>query len=379
MVDVQHPTSRRMRVRTASLIAMALSSTVAAHAAAQAPVVRLGNPTGSSPEPFTAIESAVELGGGQLLVSDTRERRLTIIDFATGRVRNIGRVGGGPGEFRLVGKLMRRPGGGAWVSDFGLRRVLPVNSDGTFDNPVAFPVSIQMRATDNAGNIYGEAFLGRGRMTESDSMWILRWNPAGTSVDTLMKYNASMSASIVHPGEKYQVWVPLDAWDVMPDGDVLVLTAKTYGIERYRAGRLTSTASVAWTPVRVTPQDQAEYRRRAEAQVARSLSQGAPSGLRPTLPPMEFPETMPPFGGEGLGGSYTSVSPDGETWVERLRAMSDSVPRYDVLDASGTLVRQVILPPRGRVLALGRDAVYVMVPDEDDVQFVRRYAIPRGR
>lgn len=361
--------------RATFCLALALSG-VHATGFAQVPTVQLGAPTASSSEAFSEIESAVELGNGQLLVADNRERRLTILDFATGRARNVGRVGAGPGEFRLIGRLLPRPGGGAWVSDFGQRRLLPVNADGTFENPVAYPVAIQVRAADRAGLVYGEAYFGR--ITESDSMWILRWNPAGTSVDTLMKYNASISVSTMRGGPKYKVWSPVDTWGLLPDGDVVVLTARDYGAWRYRGGRLMSSARVAWTPISVTPNDEAEYRRRAEEQYQRSLQRGPIGGLRPAPPPpMEFPATMPPFGGAGMGGSYTVVAPSGEIWVSRLQPMADSLPLYDVLDAQGTLVRQVRLPARGKLLAIGRDAIYVVVPDEDDVQFVRRYALPR--
>jgi hypothetical protein len=216
---------------------------------AQVTTQRLGAPTARSSEPFSQVESVVELGDGTVLVVESRERRLVLVDFSRGTARDIGRTGSGPGEFRLVSRAIARPDGGAWVVDFGLRRLLPVRRDGSFDNPIPFPVSIQLRGADASGVLYGEGFLPR-TAERPDSMWILRWNPAGSRVNTLMKYNALVSASVIPAGGTFKPFAPVDAWDVLPDGDVIVIEAEQYRLNAWRDGRGVRSAARGWTPRR---------------------------------------------------------------------------------------------------------------------------------
>jgi hypothetical protein len=318
----------------------------------------------------------VELGDGTVLIVESRERRLVLVDFSRGIARDIGRTGSGPGEFRLVSQAIARPDGGAWVVDFGLRRLLPVRRDGSFENPIPFPVSIQLRGADAAGLLYGEGFLPRAAQ-RPDSMWILRWNPAGSRVDTLLKYNALVSASVIPAGGTFKPFAPVDAWDVLPDGDLIVIEAEQYRLNAWRDGRRVRSASIPWTPLRVTEADRDAYRQRHESQRPMSIGQpGASSAPRPR-PDVEFPSTFPPFGGEGLGGRYTTVSPTGQLWVKRLGAVTDSVPRYDVVDGTtGKLLMRVELPLRSHLVGLGRNAVYVIQRDADDLQFLQRHAVP---
>jgi hypothetical protein len=57
------------------------------------------------------------------------------------------------------------------------------------------------------------------------------------------------------------------------------------------------------------------------------------------------------------------------------RAAKDSVPTYNVYDRAGTLVRQLRLPPRTRLMGLGRGSVYLARNDSSGLQYLRRYRI----
>jgi hypothetical protein len=344
------------------------------------PTIRLGAPTGSSTEPFTEVESVVDLGGEVVLVVDSRERRLALVDLASGTVRSVGRTGAGPGEFRLVARALPRPEGGAWIVDFGLRRLLPVNQDGSFGNPILFPTSLQLRSADASGALYGEAFLPRVQGQPSDSMYIVRWNPTESRVDTLMKYNALVSASVITRGGTFRPFAPVDAWDVLPNGDVVVIEAERYRMVAHRDGRPVRTTSVAWTPLRVTDADKEAFRRKQESQRPMTLgSPGATPAARPR-PPTEFPAMFPPFGGQGLGGRYAHVSPTGQVWVQRLGSVADSVSRYDVIDGNtGAFLMRVEPPARSHLVGFGPGVAYFMERDADDVLFLQRFAIPAVR
>src|SRR5688572_21860994 len=57
-------------------------------------------------EPFTSVYSIRELADGRVLISDNgQDNRLVVADLASGRVRTVGNVGAGPGEYRAAGRL----------------------------------------------------------------------------------------------------------------------------------------------------------------------------------------------------------------------------------------------------------------------------------
>jgi hypothetical protein len=63
-------------------------------------------------------------------------------------------------------------------------------------------------------------------------------------------------------------------------------------------------------------------------------------------------------------------------WVLRTRPASDKIPSYDVFDRTGALVKKVALAPNHRVVGFGKGAVYVARSDEDDLQYLQKYAKP---
>src|SRR5688572_27867014 len=79
-----------------------LASPVRGLAQTQVPEVRLGKADASLSQGFTRIASIVELSDGQLVIVDSRERRLSAADLSSGTVRDIGQVGQGPGEYMML-------------------------------------------------------------------------------------------------------------------------------------------------------------------------------------------------------------------------------------------------------------------------------------
>lgn len=70
------------------------------------------------------------------------------------------------------------------------------------------------------------------------------------------------------------------------------------------------------------------------------------------------------------------MTPGGEVWVLRTRPAGDKIPTYDVFDKTGTLVKKVSLNPSSRVIGFGKGTVYVVRTDDDDLQYLQRYARP---
>jgi hypothetical protein len=92
-------------------------------------------------------------------------------------------------------------------------------------------------------------------------------------------------------------------------------------------------------------------------------------------PPAEeaWPDELPPF----LTNAAV-FAPDGMLWVRRTTAAGEP-PTHDVIDPAGRVVQKVALAKRAKLLGFGKSSVYVLRVDEDDLQYVQRYALPPVR
>ncbi|HEX9563870.1 MAG TPA: hypothetical protein VF981_07860 [Gemmatimonadaceae bacterium] len=71
------------------------------------------------------------------------------------------------------------------------------------------------------------------------------------------------------------------------------------------------------------------------------------------------------------------VAQDGDLWITEV-APNDSIgPRVAVLSTEGVVRARLRLPARFRVVQVDDDLVTGIYRDEDDVEFVRVYAIQR--
>jgi hypothetical protein len=64
-------------------------------------------------------------------------------------------------------------------------------------------------------------------------------------------------------------------------------------------------------------------------------------------------------------------APDGKLWVRRTVRAEDR-PAFDVFSREAQLVERVMLPLGTRLLALGEQALYLLVRDADDLEYIQR-------
>src|SRR5688572_1185091 len=68
-------------------------------APAQVPVRTLSTPSARLAEPFAVVAGLREISDGRVIVVDSREISITLVDLKSGSTRPLSRVGQGPGEF----------------------------------------------------------------------------------------------------------------------------------------------------------------------------------------------------------------------------------------------------------------------------------------
>jgi hypothetical protein len=407
---------------------------LAVTAGAQQPPTRtLSRPAVEYDEPFSGLASLRELRDGRLIVTDLRDKTLQLIDLANGSATPIGREGSGPTEWGLPTSVLAMPGDSTYVVDILNSRFLVVGPDGkpvkTF-SPAADAAMqtitrgsdggrggrggaarggaraggatmtfgggmMQARATDARGRMYytGMAFAlsDDGMPRQADSLPLLRQSPGSTAVDTVAYVMPSPNGASVSGsrggGMRFSVgggrpFENGDAWVVFPDGRVAIARAADYRVDIVQPNKtVVRGAAVPYTPVRVTEAEKRQWREAQQNSSMIAVTMNARGGAapqrsvqsgvgRPVQEPDSWPEVKSPFAGNSV-----FAAPSGETWVFRQRAANDRVPVADVFNARGQLVGRVALPAGIRVVALGLRGVYAVRTDEDDLQYLQRYAL----
>ncbi|MCZ6915629.1 MAG: hypothetical protein O7I93_02530 [Gemmatimonadetes bacterium] len=382
--------------------AFATLALLASTASGQVRQQTLTEPDATFPDPFTSIVGLRELSDGQLLLADRTERHVSFIDFASGRIDQVGRQGGGPGEYEMPTGLFAWPDDGALLVDLANTRVTRITAGGRLDKswPILSSTGVFLNpsATDGEGRVYyssaGSFRAGPGAPPPSDSMPVVRWDPATDVHDTVaMLYSqprittsggggggftvrTGAGGAMRLSGLRRQPFRAVDAWGVSLGGDVAVVRATDYRVDWYRGTNVTSGPSIDYEPIRI---NQAEQEAWADGQAGQTMTMMVLGGSggggrtmqtpRPDLDEVDFPDVKPPFQSTG-----TRVTPDGEVWVRRHQRHDAERPLYDVFDAGGELIKQVRLPAGRTIVGFGRGVVYAVSVDEDDLQWLERYA-----
>jgi hypothetical protein len=358
-------------------------------AAAQNPPRRtMDRPAATFPEPVSNPAGFRVLNRDRVLVADPLEQSINVLDFRTGEMSPVGRPGDGPGEFGMPGPLFAGAGDTTYMLDMGNRRLLVLLPDGTIDaNTVplthksGFPVL--PRGVDARGRIYfdlaGIAMPGLEEIARTGRAPLLRWDPGTGRTDTLgtvafppMAPAGPGEVRITMGGGAYQ---PRDDWAVLPDGRVGLARATEYQVEWLGGPRAVTGPKVPYAPVKV---GDAEKNAWADGMASRGMIVEIENGRRRTRRPprpdisrMTWPEVMPAF----TGSRAVLATPTGELWVRRAQPAAADGSTYDVFDHEGRLVRQVAFTGERVVLGFGPGVVFVARTDEDDLQWIERYAL----
>ncbi|HEX9562807.1 MAG TPA: hypothetical protein VF981_02505 [Gemmatimonadaceae bacterium] len=361
---------------------------------------RISERTGAAPDGFSQATTLQELPDGRVVVVDTRDRALMLVDFEAGTMTRLGRPGSGPNEYNGTGPLVRIAGDTLVMIEFGARRLHLIPPDGRLAGSRLFDVMLAdvvtgerqpdgaarvvggPRFADSRGRLYHQVtYLERATSSIAPESWILRLDPrSGDSrvVAPLRNWYPERSTRWRAP------MMSQDVWAVAPDGRVARVIPHPYHVEWYRDDSLVAKgATVPFEPVRVTDGDRRAYRaaraaqRPGGAQISGPPATGGRNNSR--RPPArgdvtdaDFPTVKPPFV-EELAGTAARISPEGEVWVTRTRALGDSVVSLDVFDDSARLTRRVILPPHRILLGFGRGTLHLLRVDEDGLQWLERY------
>lgn len=350
---------------------------------AQAPEP-LGAALARSADGFTYIFDVRELPDGRVLLTDSRDKSIALVDFTAGNIEYVGRHGRGPREYLSASTIIPRQDGTSAVYDAVQRRLSIVSSAGemveveSFEPP-PFSGFSAPRGPDRQGRWYVDRRSLDGIELRRRAV-VYRWNPATGAVDSVM------TAMQYARGQEGVGFVPMpfgDAWSFLPDGSVVRLVAEE---DYYHAEWSDPNGAISIGP-RIPFDGQAVGRREREAWVSHMLRRSggsvrleghaaSPSRAQVArtlaeIDPDRFPDQVPPF---EVG--YAPASPAGDVWLRVSGSGTGNETVFDLVGRSGTLVRRVSVPGSARVVGFGSGTVYLALRDEVDLEWLVRFGYP---
>jgi hypothetical protein len=352
-------------------------------AAQQIPTMRVSAPDVVHSHEFTSITSVRELSDGRVLVTDGRERRLVVLDFATSAARDVGRTGRGPMEYENVGFIQQTTGDSSIMADLMARRWLVLHRDSIVQTiPPDHPAIVATRSLFNAADSRG--FVARRVdpplrdgvtiRTERDSSALVLYARATGRADTVARLRAAprqlsqrtdAQGRIVESSTYSTQLLPSEEdFALFSDGAIAVARLNPFRIDwRLPDGRWIHGDSLPIPKIRVDARERRAFEARNPG------PRWTPPAGFPQPPVAEFPDHVPPFPmGQGL-----VRGPRGVLFVRRTKSADFPDMTYLVIDRSGRLVGTFTLTSRERIEGASDRALYISERDEDDIIRLRRH------
>jgi hypothetical protein len=394
-----------------SIVVLALCGAPLLSVHAQQPesltVRSLGQPIGSMPLPRGSWAGpAREVAPGRLAFLDALNARVQVVDMASASVAEINWPDVGRRPFNVLSGLFHF--GGDTLAAFGRAqgRYYPFTTGGAAPSvplPAAPPRPASRMpsasdflpppapsAADDRGNLYGLAMampdVAHGQFTPSDTQAVVRMDRALTRFDTLgWIHDSRMSATMERDssGQTHMVmtpnlFAPIDAWAVLPDGRVAIVRGVDFHIDWTSLAGTHSSSPALPHVVRTFPDS--EWARLARASVLVRTAPAPSDAGRLGLPPIPAPPMAPglvtigplrrpahiPFFSTVLG------APDSTLWIA-VPADSGSAT-YLVVGETGSPVARMELPRGSRVVAFGTHSVYVIRTQRGKPGLLEQYA-----
>lgn len=390
-------------------------------------VFRIGSLMGEEWEQFGDVKKVMFDGAGQLYVFDSQTERIFVVDTDGALVREIGRKGEGPGEFRNAADFVALEDGRIVVADMGHRAYHIFDANGDFERMVrmggdpsytAVGSHMPLRGSDavvtsmagGSMSITVQAVAGSGVPERPDpvSQPIERLDLSGEEVvrDTIaegwlapkgglvpsFRQSRDGGVSVSFGGSSLpRVFTPRLSWGVLPDGTVAFSDSSTYAVKIAADG--TGVARILTRPFPPEPVTdrliKAEKDRRLKRLAAtpdddlggsRTVIDGQVVAVDPKerrnkrrkdIEELQFFSEVPVV--RDLRTSW-----NGMIWVRRRGEEPNTNGPIDVLDMAGRYVGSYRVDSTGIPQAFGPEGLVAFIEtDEFDVETVVVKRVPR--
>jgi hypothetical protein len=359
-------------VLTVSLLALH------AVAAQPAPQVRLGAPTATLAEEFSNIVGVRELRDGRVLVSDRREKRVVVADFAKGTVEQVGRAGEGPLEYSAA-EAIWAIGGDSGIIFLPPQRwvVFSANTVAGIlgaDAAVVRATKSVIRGVDTAGRVLWAPIFSSAAEGQRDSVPLVLTTRGTARLDTITRLKTQVPSRKPIDGMPgyFQFFPPtmsmFEQAAQSADGWTAVVRSDPYRVDwRSPDGRWVKGQPIAIPTVGINEREKLFY---LEQNPAPPGPPGSPARTPQSI--IDWPATVPAVG----AFQVVYVAPDGRLLVPRYPSAGQPESRYDIVDRRGRLNAQLSMAPKERIAGTGAKSLYVVETDADGIRRLKRHAWP---
>lgn len=333
--------------------------------------------------------------GGVIYLLDRQVPVVRVYAADGTHIRDLGRKGGGPGEYENPDGMTILPDGRLLVRDPANARIVVFAPDGEYLEQWwlrgGFNTSRRFYA-DTAGNSYALALLRNDVAVTEWEFGLARYGPDGEIVDTIAAPAWDYDTPEVVASREGSSSVnnvpfsPQPVWTFSPLGYMVGGLSTDYRVDLFRAGQPVLRIEREWTPVPVKAEEAEERERRQTVQFRRDYGSWSWNG-----PPI--PDTKPPFRNlfvSAEGNVWVLISQEGRATMTldeareeeqrtRMPPLRFQEPEaYDVFAPDGSFLGHVRIPEtfRSRPEPIVRgDTVWAVSRGELDVPRIVRFEI----
>ncbi|MES2305275.1 MAG: hypothetical protein V4558_07195 [Gemmatimonadota bacterium] len=400
---------RSRAIHSFALAAAASATAIAALPAQTRPTLVLDKGAVEYQESFSKVSQVIELRDGRVLLLDSGEGDLLVVDLTRKSSAKVSRQGAGPLEYRSPGILLGSVADTLLYLDMMQGRFLLLSSTATPLGTARFGSAetganlsgIMPTAMDSRGRVYGATTgfsmatggANRAMPNIADTVEIQRLDRKTGKTATLTRIRnvTSQMKPKIEPdgaGMKLTMTAPdgqaMDAWTVLPDGRVAVLRDGVYRVHLVAdGGKEVLGPVIPYVAVPITATERKAIVDSMRAATDRMMTASrkafsAAAGASGKAPPKFEAVVLEPAKWATAKAAYTGItsSPDGLLWVSLSSPTGSRTQRFDVLSGAGALLAHVQLASGESLVGWGRGTIYTMRMDEDDLQYLRRYTLP---
>lgn len=338
---------------------------------------------------LATVMGATRLADGSIAIANMGTSNIRVYDARGRYLRAIGRRGQGPGEFRQVMGLVRRPGDTLAVND-SREEVEFYSVDGKFARGLRSP-SFKDGLVLSGFYLFDDGSFVRTSWPQGHN------HPDGRWVDSLVvlaitKTDTSGRVISRHPAMEFTKTAALPFPQAMTfgpggfivgDGDGYYAGyADRYEIRRHRLdGTLHLIVRAPWTPQPVRDQDKEDYKKfviNLGAEGGGAVDPRLLAQRKKMMEEVSFARHLPAYqtmlvdSGRNLWVSDATLE-----WFlgQGFSRVLSTPTSWRVFDPSGRWLGTVTMPARFRVMDIGNDYVLGLWRDADDVEHIRLYRL----
>jgi hypothetical protein len=347
------------------------------------PTLTLSGARERHPADFSVIGSARELPGERVLVADQRERQIRSVRFTDQSSISIGRPGKGPKEFLWLGTLRAVSRDSTIFSDGANRRWMLLEGEhivGSMppDHPAVRSFQAILDGADTAGSVMLSPRTWPmisdmpSRLPDSSPVLLVPRKGGAPHVVATLKRQPTNTVAPLDGNWKRRGTIPAPIGTVLgmsedeaallcTDGRVAVARVQPFRVDyREPNGRWRLGAPMPIPDIPVDGVERAAYLKRTADMYVFDYQRPKDS---------DFPRVLPVF----VGLSRPLIeTPDGGLFVKRTQSARQPNNRYLVIDRASRLQGELVLPINQTIVGSGRQHVYLVETDEDDLQHLVR-------